>query len=97
MKIQIARLSPHQNAKVFGVLMAIGSLFFVVPMIIAIQFIPAGVDAQGHPPDTPSALFVLMFPVIYLVMGYVMVVIGCWLYNIMFRFLGGFEYDVRDQ
>jgi len=30
-------------------------------------------------------------------MGYVMVVVGCWLYNAMVRFLGGFEYETRDQ
>lgn len=31
MKKQIKRMSPHQNGKVFGVLMAIASLVFVVP------------------------------------------------------------------
>ena len=97
MKIQIARLSPHQNAKVFAVLMAIGSLVFVVPMFVAFQFIPPGVDARGNPVNPPSTAFVLLFPFIYLVMGYLMVVAGCWLYNIMVRFLGGFEYETRDQ
>jgi len=96
-KIQIARLSPHQNAKVFAVLMAIGSLVFVVPMFVAFQFIPPGVDAQGNPVNPPSTAFVLLFPFIYLVMGYLMVVAGCWLYNIMVRFLGGFEYETRDH
>ena len=97
MKIQIARFSPHQNAKVFAVLMAIGSLVFVVPMFVAFQFIPPGVDAQGNPVNPPSTAFVLLFPFIYLVMGYLMVVAGGWLYNIMVRFLGGFEYETRDQ
>jgi hypothetical protein len=95
-KIQIARLSPHQNAKVFAVLMAIGSLVFVVPMFVAFQFIPPGVDAQGNPVNPPSTAFVLLFPFIYLVLGYLMVAAGCWLYNVMVRFLGGFEYETRD-
>jgi len=96
-KIQIARFSPHQNAKVFAVLMAIGSLVFVVPMFVAFQFMPSGVDAHGNPVNPPSAAFALLFPFIYLVMGYVMVVVGCWMYNVMVRFLGGFEYETRDQ
>ena len=97
MKVQIARLSPHQNAKVFAVLMAIVSLLFVVPMFIAFQFMPTGVDASGNPVEPASALFPLLFPFLYLVMGYVMVIAGCWLYNVMFKVLGGFEYEIRDK
>jgi hypothetical protein len=33
----------------------------------------------------------------YLVMGYAMVRIGCWLYNIMFKHVGGIEYEVRES
>ena len=93
MKIQIARLSPHQNGKVFSVLMALSSLLFVVPMVIAFSFIPSGVDAHGNPiPQPPVAMF-LLFPVIYLVMGYVMIAVGCVFYNFMFKYIGGIEYE----
>lgn len=97
MKIQISRFSPHQNAKVASVLMAIGSLLFVVPMFIAFSFMPSGVDARGNPVAPPSPFFTLFFPVLYLVMGYIMVALGCWLYNIVARYLGGIEYEVRDS
>jgi len=97
MKIQIARFSPHQNAKVFAVLMALGSLLFAVPMLVAFQFMPLGVDARGNPVDPPPIWLFLLFPLIYLVMGYIMVVIACWLYNIMSRYLGGIEFESRDQ
>jgi hypothetical protein len=96
-RIQIERLSPHQNAKVFAVLMAVASLLFVIPMFIAFSFIPAGVDSHGNPVSPPPAAFVLLFPLIYLVLGYVMVAAGCWFYNLMFKYLGGFEYESRDQ
>ncbi|HVB48261.1 MAG TPA: hypothetical protein VNF69_07710 [Burkholderiales bacterium] len=34
-----------------------------------------------------------MMPVIYLVLGYVMVAIGCLIYNFMFKYIGGIEFD----
>jgi hypothetical protein len=34
MKKQIRRVSPHQNGKVFGVLMAVSSLIFLLPMFV---------------------------------------------------------------
>ena len=96
MKNQIARLSPHQNGKVFAVLMALSSLLFVVPMAIAFSFIPAGVDANGNPfPQPPVAMF-LLFPIFYLIMGYIMVAVGCAFYNFMFRFIGGIEYESKN-
>nr|WP_288120611.1 hypothetical protein [Thiomonas sp.] len=96
MKKQIARLSPHQNGKVFAILMALSSLLFVVPMAIAFSFIPAGVDANGNPfPQPPVAMF-LLFPILYLIMGYIMVAVGCVFYNFMFKFIGGIEYESKN-
>ena len=97
MKVQIARFSPHQNAKVFSVLMALGSLLFVVPMFIAFSFMPTGVDARGNPVEPPPAFLAFLFPFVYLIMGYIMVAVGCWFYNFMAKYLGGFEYEARDS
>ena len=97
MKIQIARLTPHQNAKVFAVLMALGSLVFVVPMSIAFSFMPPGVDPHGNPVSPPPAWIFLFFPIAYLVMGYIMTFLACAFYNFMFKYIGGIEYESRDQ
>lgn len=97
MKITIARLSSHQNAKVVAVLMAISSLFFVIPMFIAFALLAPGVDAQGREISGPPALAILFLPLLYLAMGYVMVRLACWLYNFMFQYLGGLEYETRDN
>lgn len=97
MKVQISRLSPHQNAKVFAILMAFGSLLFIVPMALMTTFIAPGVDAHGNPVDPPSIAFFMAFPFIYLVVGYLMTVVGCTLYNVMFKYLGGIEYEARDE
>ena len=97
MKIQIARFSPHQNGKVFGILTALGSLVFVVPMAVLFSFLPPGIDAHGNPMDRPPVMLFLLFPVIYLVMGYVMVAVGCLLYNFLFKYIGGIEYQSDDS
>ncbi len=97
MKKQISHLSPHQNGKVFGVLMALSSLLFVVPMAIAFSFIPPGVDSHGHQVSSPPVAMLLLFPVMYLVMGYIMTAVGCAFYNFMFKYIGGFEYESREQ
>jgi hypothetical protein len=89
MKKQIERFSPHQNAKVFAVLMAVSSLVFVIPlMLIASSFAPEGAGMSG--------LAVLAFPLVYLVFGYLSVTIGCWVYNLLFPYIGGIEFQSRD-
>lgn len=97
MKTQISRLSPHQNGKVFGVLTALMPLIFAIPMAVMFSFLPAGVDANGDPVRQPSALFFAFLPIVYLVTGYLMTAAGCALYNMMFKHLGGIEYESRDQ
>jgi hypothetical protein len=90
MRQRITRFSPHQNGKVFGVLMAITSLVLLLPMMLIVStFAPP----QSRP---PMFLFVLM-PLIYLVMGYVSVAIGCWIYNLLAKATGGIEFESREQ
>lgn len=36
---------------------------------------------------------VLLFPVLYLVFGYISVVIGCLLYDFLYLFAGGIEFE----
>lgn len=96
MKVQIARLSPHQNGKVAAVLMALSSLLLMVPLALVFAYIPSGVDAHGNPVSPPMGML-LLFPVIYLVMGYVMVALACVIYNVMFKFIGGIEYQTKDM
>ena len=94
MKVQISRFSPHQNAKVFGVLTAVASLIFVVPVFLMFTFAPP-TDPQGNSVEGPR-MFLLFAPLIYLVLGYIMTVIMCALYNLLARFTGGLEYETRE-
>jgi hypothetical protein len=88
MKQQIARFSPHQNGKVFAILMAVSSLVFFVPFSL---FAFAAAPAEAR----PSLLFFLGMPILYLVMGYVTVAIGCALYNVLYKHIGGIEFEAR--
>lgn len=86
MKQQVARFPPHQNAKVVAVMMAVTSLIFVVPIFLLASMFGAG--QSGMP-----IWMIIIFPLIYLVMGYISVVIGCAIYNVVVPFTGGLEYE----
>ncbi|MBK6004526.1 hypothetical protein JJB11_00360 [Ramlibacter ginsenosidimutans] len=88
MKQQIARFSPHQNGKVFSVLALVSSLVFMVPMML-IAF------ASAPPEARPPTLILLVMPVLYLVAGYISVAIGCAVYNLLYKHIGGIEFEAR--
>jgi hypothetical protein len=95
MKKQIKRLSPHQNGKVFGILSAVSSLPFFIPMWWMMSALPS-TDAQGNPVEFPSGLF-FAFPIMYLIFGYLFVAVGCLVYNVLVQFIGGFEFEVETK
>ena len=95
MKKQIKRLSPHQNGKVFGILMAVASLLVMVPIFAIMWYFMPTVDQYGNPVNFPK--FIFLFPILYLLIGYVTTVIGSAIYNFLFKYIGGFEFEVKDQ
>ena len=96
MKKQIARLSPHQNGKVVGILSAVLILFFVVPVFFMIHFFGAPLDNAGNAMAFPP-LMLLLFPLLYLIIGYIATAIACAVYNLLARFIGGFEFETRAE
>jgi len=89
MKQQISRLSPHQNGKVFAVMMALMALIIMVPFTLVFAvFVPASANK-------PPLLMLLLLPLLYLVVGYISTVIGSALYNLVCRFVGGFEFESK--
>jgi uncharacterized membrane protein YagU involved in acid resistance len=89
-KLQIKRLSPHQNAKVSAVMFALVSLVFVLPFgLIASMFSPNGMGM--------GLGMLIALPLIYLVMGYIGTAISCWIYNIVSGMVGGIEYEAESS
>ena len=94
MKIRIMRFSPHQNAKVFSVLMAITSLILVVPIALMFSFFPP--LSQSGAPDFPPGILFLLLPLLYLIVGYIGTLIFCAVYNLVARFTGGIEFETAE-
>jgi len=96
MRIQIKKLSPHQNGKVFAILMAFSSLIFLIPMILTMSLSTPNLDQHGNPITFPVFMFIIM-PILYLIFGYIFSVIGCFIYNFLFKYIGGFEYEFEEK
>jgi hypothetical protein len=71
--------------------MAITSLIFVVPMALMLSFVPS--VSQPGVPNFPPGIFFLLFPLLYLIVGYIGTLIFCALYNLVARFTGGIEFE----
>jgi hypothetical protein len=76
--------------------MAITSLVFVVPMFLVMLFAAPAVDQHGNPVTIPKYIIIL-FPIIYLVFGYVGTAIASAIYNFLFKYISGFEFEVKDE
>lgn len=96
MKKQIKRLSPLQNGKVAGVLMAVTTLPMFLFMMVPMVFMMPKVDQAGNPINSgfPFGMFLLM-PIFYLVFTFLFVSFGCWIYNLLYKLLDGFEFEFK--
>ena len=97
LKRRIKSVTPLQygkmSAAIFG---ALGLVLF--PFILIATVIPA-IMSRGDtsvPVLVLTAVFVaVLCPVVYGLMGFLMGVIGAWLYNLMARWLGGIEIELE--
>ena len=85
---RIQRFTPHQNAKVVAVLTGAVSVLFVVPLLC---FMLLSVPRAAAPP----AFLALLLPLGYAVMAYLSVLVGCALYNSLYKYIGGIEFEER--
>lgn len=95
MRKRIKRLSAHQNGKVFGVLIAIATMPMFIPLILIMAFTPSEANSGDNLAGFSSIIFII-FPLIYLVFGYISVALMCFIYNILQKITGGFEYETDE-
>ena len=90
----VNRVGPLSCARVVGLLYAILGLIMggIVSLISA-----TGGFMAGRDPSNPvfGIAAVVLFPVAYGVMGFLMTLIVAWLYNGLAGLVGGVEIDVR--
>ncbi len=89
MKRQILHVSVIQSAKVLALMYFVMGIFFVVVMAFFSTFLPG----PRHP--LPFDMLLAM-PFAYLVFGFILSVIGAWVYNMVAKWVGGVEFTVED-
>ena len=98
MKTQISRLSPHQNGKVFGVMLAVTTLIVGVPFFTLMFFVGPGTDDEGKKAVWELTLFFpYIFALVYLVFGYFFAWVASTAYNFLYKYIGGFEFEQKDK
>jgi hypothetical protein len=95
----ITRVSPLSAAKVVGVLYALLGLLFGAAVTLAAlvgAFAAIGSDDGG---SALGALFgvgsIIILPIFYGCIGFVMTLLSAWLYNVVSGMVGGVEVDLR--
>lgn len=83
MKKQIRRIAPFHAAKFTAVLYAL--LSFPIVVLLALSG-----DSQM------SGMMILLFPVMYLIGGFVFTLLFTWLYNLVAGWVGGIELTLTD-
>ena len=75
--------------------MAATSLVFLIPMLLVMFAAMPEMDQEMVFFAAGPAVIFVVFPVLYLVFGYVFIAIGCMVYNTIARFVGGIEFDLE--
>jgi hypothetical protein len=84
---EIKSVGVFQNAKFAAVMYLAISAVIVVPVaLIAMAF--AGNRAS------PFGLLIVLLPILYAVIGFILTAIGCWVYNLIASMVGGIEVEI---
>ena len=93
MKKELTNIAPLRAGIVLGVLYGILSLIFVPFFLLAAV---VGSKTGGPVPAIFGVGFAVMMPVLYAAVGFIGGVIAAALYNLIAKWTGGFEFEVRD-
>jgi hypothetical protein len=96
---RLKRIAPLQLGKILGILYALGTLFFV-PFILLFSMVASAAPQMEGSPAMPGILgmgigLMVMAPIMYGIMGFIVGVIGAFLYNLVAGWVGGLEVEVE--
>jgi len=93
----VKRIGPLSFAKISGMLYGLMGLIFGA--CISLFSLLGGALAPGRGSGAPALLFgaaaIVVFPILYGLLGFVMSLIGAALYNLVAGWVGGVELDVQ--
>ena len=93
MNKRLSRIAPWQAGKLFALIYFMVSLLFVIPMALVSAF--ARMPQGAKPPWGLG--FIICLPFLYALAGLVFVPLGCWVYNIAAKLVGGLQISVTDD
>ena len=93
MKKQLTYITPLRAGIVLGVLYGILSLL-VVPFVLLAAVLGSKTDVPA--PAVFGVGLAILLPVLYAAAGFIGGIIGAALYNLIAKWTGGFEVEVRD-
>ena len=93
MKKQLTHIAPLRAGIVLGVVYGLLGLVFL-PVFLFLAAINS--NSGAHSAVFPSMLVGVLFPVIYAVAGFVGGVLAAAIYNLVAKWTGGLEFEVKD-
>jgi hypothetical protein len=103
MKLKLKRVAPLQAGKLFAALYGAMSLI-IVPFMLLFMSLGALASAQAGGDAPPMPIFfglglvgVVVLPLFYAAMGFVTGALGSLAYNLIAKWLGGFELEFEEQ
>lgn len=104
MQLKLKRVAPFQAGKMLAALYGAMSLIFVPFMLLFMALGSFAARSQGGAGAPPLPLmfgmgvgFMVLLPVFYTAMGFVAGIIGAWVYNLLARWVGGFEFEFESS
>ena len=70
--------------------MAVTSLIILAPILLLANAVSPAEQA------VPLITMLIAMPIGYFIFGYISVVIGCWVYNMLAKFTGGIEFETQN-
>jgi hypothetical protein len=89
---QLTRIAPWQAGKLFAFIYFVLSIVLVIPLALLSSAVPSNVPGPHF-----GVAFFIAIPFLYAICGLIFVPLGCWIYNVAARFMGGLEVTVTDK
>jgi hypothetical protein len=100
MELRLKRIAPLQTGKMLAAFYGLLSLMFVPFMLffVAMGSFAARQHGDGSAPALPLMFgmgigFMVLLPFLYAAMGFIAGVIGALAYNLLAKWIGGFEFE----